>query len=289
MKNPKIMIPTLIAVLAIVATAIAAFVFYPRLALAGGEHGWLKTMVGGGISSYESRLATALNISVADLQTAQEKARTTAIERAVEQGQITQAQADRILLTGPFGLWSASFFRPPHLGDVPGRFGNAPDDLAAALGISESELLAADQSAETAGVQEALDAGLIAQAQADSLLARIRLKSYVNRDAMLAEALGLPLADLRSTLRQGKSLTTLLGEQNTDAVTVRQKMVVAYQQAISQAVSDGAITQAQADNILSRGFDQFDRGWPGDGPRDQRGFHDDRRGGQGEFDRRGPK
>jgi ribosomal protein S20 len=98
---------------------------------------------------------------------------------------------------------------------------------------------------------------------------------------MLAEALGMRVEDLRTALSEGKTITTLLNEQNIEAVTVRQALMKAYQAAIQKAVADGVITPAQADQILSRGFNFFGRdGFEGGHPN----------GGEGgrKFERRGP-
>jgi hypothetical protein len=247
-------------------TLVAAVVVFPRVAFASGDEqggrGWLQGWLGEDISSYESRLAEALGISVADLEAAQEEARTTAIQQAVDQGFITQAQADRMILGGGFGFgrFGRSFgMGGSHFGGLPGNAINHEALLAEALGITEAELEAAAQEAQMAGVEEALAAGLITEAQAEQMRARIQLKSYLDQETMLAEALGMSVEDLRAAFSEGKTITTLLNEQNTDAVTVRKALLAAYEEAIQQAVTDGVISQVQADQILSQGFNFFGR------------------------------
>jgi hypothetical protein len=264
MTKRILLIGALAAVVAIGITLVAAVVIFPRVAFASGDEqggrGWLHGWLGEDISNHESRLAEALGISVADLQAAQEEARTAAVQQAVEQGFITQAQADRMILGNGFGL--GRFGRGLgmgafHFGGLPGSAINHNALLAEALGITEAELEAANQEAQMAGVEEALAAGLIAEAQAEQMRAHIQLKSYLDQETMLAEALGMSVEDLRAALSEGKNITTLLNERNTDAVTVRKALLAVYQERIQQAVTDGVITQAQADQILSQGFNFF--------------------------------
>jgi ribosomal protein S20 len=285
MTKSKILIGLLALTLVIGVNILIAIFIYPGLVFADGGRGWFNQMgLGGGISSRETRLAAALGLTVAELQTAQEAARTAAIQQAVDQGLITQSQADRMLLWGWLGFGGhGDYFDQGglHFGNLRSGPINYRALLAQALNISEAELQAAEQKAQIAGVQEALEAGLITPAQADQMQARIRLKSYLNREVMLAEALGMRVEDLRTALSEGKTITTLLNAQNIEAVTVRQALMKAYQAAIQKAVADGVITPAQADQILSRGFNFFGRdGFEGGHPN----------GGEGgrKFERRGP-
>lgn len=258
MTKRRLMIGLLVGALAITFTAVGATFFTPQMAAAAGSgwgRGWFQQLVSG-ISSRETRLAEALGITVTELQAAEETAKTTAIQQAVEKGFITQAQADQMLLWNNFGFGGGDRFMLGR-GGLGQQMKAAIDRetlLAEALGISTAELDAAKVQAELAGVQEALDAGLIAQVQADQMKARIQMKEYVDREELLAESLGLTVAEYRAALAEGKTITTLLAEQKTDAITVRQKMMTAFEAAVQQAVTDGVITQVQADQILSRGL-----------------------------------
>ncbi len=159
----------------------------------------------GGGSTY---LADALGISVDDLQAAEETAHEAAIQQAVDEGLITQAQADAILEhSGAFGFRG---FRIPFV-DMSGIDMDAL--LADALGVTTDELTAAREAAADATLAQAVEDGYITQEQADLMQARKALAEY-----------------LRDT--------------------------GAYDAAVQQAVADGVITQEQADAILenSRGF-----------------------------------
>jgi hypothetical protein len=183
-------------------------------------------------------LAEALGISVDELETAQAAARAAAIEQAVAEGLITQAQADQ-LLSGDyagrrgFGLnWG-----------IPGGAIDYAALLADALGISVEDLQAAQAEAHAAKLAEMVEAGVLTQEQADMLQAYKDVAGYVDYDALTAS--------VRSF----------------------------FQAAIEQALADGAITQAQADQMLENLSRIEMRGFPGLGGRG--GHRDHGRGGFG--------
>ncbi len=205
---------------------------------------------------YQQLLADALGISVEDLQAAYQKARDAAIDQAVEEGLLTQEQADEMKVWGGFGRrggWGGF-----------GGFGRAPKGLsgtidenallAEALGITVDKLEAARETANQAAIAQAVEKGLITQEQADMMLAHKNLQSYLNRDTLLAKALGMSLEDLQAAYAEGKTLSTLMREKGLDAATVREKLQTAYTEALAQAVKDGVITQEQADEILQNGY-----------------------------------
>jgi hypothetical protein len=157
-----------------------------------------------------------------------------------------------------------------------GQFGGQIDQealLAEALGITKEELQAAYDKAHTAGVQQALDKGLITQDEADMMLARIQLRSYLDRDKLTAKALGITVAELQAAYDEGKPLAVIAYELGLDPATIRTNVQTAYKDAVQQAVSDGVITQDQADQL------QNDRGFGLAGPRGRGDF-----GGPGAFD-----
>lgn len=155
--------------------------------------------------------------------------------------------------------------------------GNA--ELAAALGITEDELTAAYQKANSAAMAKAVELGLITQAQADQFNSSgkggffgghsggMLAQNGIDYDALLAEALGISVDALKAAqttaynarIDQGVTDGTLTQEQ-ADLMKGRRalyadakfqaSMQSAFQAAVAQAVSDGVITQAQADLIL---------------------------------------
>lgn len=158
-----------------------------------------------------------------------------------------------------------------HRGGFGGRFGDDTswlENLAEALGITVGELEDAQEKAYAASVADAVTAGQITQEQADQILAQHALKNYIDRQAILATALGMSVDDLEAALADGQSLVDLMVEQGIDSATLQTNARAAYETTVQQAVADGVITQAQADEILSgNGLDLFGRGGFGGGHR----------------------
>ena len=222
--------------------------------------GWDFPGIKGGDIDYQQLLANALGITVDDLQAAYQAARDAAIDKAVEEGLITQEQADVMKVWGGFSRRGTfgGFVRAPR-GAAKGVANDIIDEnalLADALGITVDELQAARETANQAAIEQAIAEGLITQEQADAMQARKTLMSYLERDVLLAKALGMSVEDLRAAYADGETLTTLMDEKGLDAATVREKLQAAYTEALAQAVEDGVITQEQADAMSQdgRGF-----------------------------------
>jgi hypothetical protein len=172
-------------------------------------------------------------------------------------------------------------------------------NLASALGISLETLQAAFQSANEAGLKQAVSNGTLTQEQADQLIAkglpnhpmrelgRPGSSDGVDFEALLAQALGISSAQLQ-TARQEAQAAELnaavangqLTQEQVDIMKARDalmadtkfqaSMKAAYEAGLEQAVSDGVLTQAQADLLVKEnvagpgGFDG--RGQGGRGP-----------------------
>lgn len=159
------------------------------------------------------------------------------------------------------------------------RRGVNDEYLAQALGITTDELAAARQKAYQAALAQAVDSGLITQAQADEWTTNGtaslggRWESWlgekgVDFEALLAEALGITpeklaaareqafaarldqaVADGNLTQEQAdlaKGCQALAGSEKFQSA-----MQSAFETAVGQAVADGTLTQAQADLILA--------------------------------------
>jgi hypothetical protein len=161
-----------------------------------------------------------------------------------------------------------------------GGGGYTNEDLAAALGITVDELSAAYQTATNAALDQAVEDGLITQAQADQIRSRgsafplgsrwgIWLsQNGIDYDALLANALGISVDELRAAYveafntridqavadgRLTQEQGDLMKGQNAlfSNEAFRSSIQSAFEAAVQQAVTDGVITQAQADQILS--------------------------------------
>ena len=71
----------------------------------------------------------------------------------------------------------------------------------------------------------------------------------------LAKALGLTTDELYAELNSGKTLAALAEEKGLDRAALAAKLESAHQAGLAQAVTDGVLTQEQADAMLAR--------WPG--------------------------
>jgi hypothetical protein len=174
----------------------------------------------------------------------------------------------------------------PAVGDMAhGGFGKGPgggytnQDLATALGITVDQLNTANQSANDAALKQAVEKGLITQAQADQLKTNGSAFPFGNRwgswlsqngidyDALLANALGITVEKLQAAYIQAynaridQAVTDgNLSKEQADLMkgqyalsankNFQSSMQSAYEAAVKQAVTDGVITQAQADLIL---------------------------------------
>lgn len=195
----------------------------------------------------------------------------------------------------------------PHPGFRGDLRGNDEALLAEALGISVDELEAAYEAAHDAAIEAALAEGVITEEQAEQLRERglghpfgRGLGLDLDKNDLLAEALGISVDELEAARAEVRSARLaamveagVLTQEEADLIAAREtvqsyvdrdalaEMVQnAYEEAVAQALADGAITQAQADQLLEAlstsnfrfggGFGEpFGRG--GRGP--HRGFH----------------
>ncbi|HSN75309.1 MAG TPA: hypothetical protein VL334_09540 [Anaerolineae bacterium] len=181
--------------------------------------------MGGGVN--DTYLAEALGITADELQTAQQAANEAAIDQALAEGLITQAQADALKeRSGQFDRGGRGFHGFFGLGDTTIDM-NAL--LADALGVTTDELAVARVTAQDLALAAAVESGRITQEQADQMKAQQALKTYM----------------------QDQGLQT--------------QVQTLYENLVKQAVQAGVLTQEQADTLLSnqrsfggmRGFDGF--------------------------------
>jgi len=158
--------------------------------------------------------------------------------------------------------------------------------LADALGITQDELTAAQTKAREAGIAQAVKDGLITQSQADAMLNKsgadllgVRIDLHgasLDQEKLLADALGISVeklqaaeqtaakAELNQAVTDGR-LTQAQAEQ-MNAERALQKYIAdqgVFKKAVESAVTAGVITQAQADTILSRNPQGMFGGGPG--------------------------
>lgn len=156
--------------------------------------------------------------------------------------------------------------------------------LADALGITVEELEAAQVSARDAAIDQAVTDGKLTQEQADQLKEGDRPAmpffggNNADHEALLADALGITVAELDAAKAEAQAAALAqavtdgdLTQEEADLLTARQAFNV-YQQeqrqaelaaALEQAVTDGALTQEQADLLLENLKNGFGPGMRG--------------------------
>lgn len=157
------------------------------------------------------------------------------------------AQEDEQASTGPW--WPP---RMRKLGDI-----DFKALLAEALGITTDELTSAQEQAREMALEQAIEEGIITQEQADRILsgdqaeARKELSTYIDRQALLAEAMGMTEEELKEALADVGNLADVMEQKGLEADDVYEAVRAGLADALSEAVADGVITQEQADRILS--------------------------------------
>jgi hypothetical protein len=173
------------------------------------------------------------------------------------------------------------------------------DSVAKHLGISSQKLEDATKAAALEQVDAALKDGQITQAQADELKARIESGEFPpffgprlgpgfghfhgapplfgEKLSAAAGYLGLTEAELRTNLSSGRTLADIAKARGKSVDGLKQAILDEAKKNLDQLVSDGELTQAQADEMLTRMKSHIDdlvdhgmfrfRFRDGDGPR----------------------
>jgi hypothetical protein len=110
-----------------------------------------------------------------------------------------------------------------------------------------------------------VSAGTITQAQADAVIEALEAAKPAGKGGgrhgghghgfasltAAAEALGMTREELATELRDGKTIAEVAAEKGVDVQTVIDAMVSAAKERLAEAVSEGRITQEQADERLA--------------------------------------
>jgi hypothetical protein len=147
-------------------------------------------------------LAAALGITVDELTAAQTAAQEAGLAQAVAQGLLTQEQADALQARA---VESGRGFGGHALGRGADGAIDGEQLLAAALGITVEELAAAEEAAFTAGLEQAVAAGTITQAQADTMTAQRAFRTIAAEQAQTAYADALAAAVAAGAITQAQA------------------------------------------------------------------------------------
>jgi polyhydroxyalkanoate synthesis regulator phasin len=151
-------------------------------------------------------------------------------------------------------------------GDQHGRHQRYLELLAEELDVSVEELKQARQSARDQLIDEAVAAGKLtpeqAEARKDGNAKPVERRGKIGRLAVsifgeAAEILGLSGAEVRAGLKEGKSLADLASEQGVS--NLEDELASAIEAKLEQAVSNGNLTQEQADRMSEGLTERLDR------------------------------
>lgn len=152
--------------------------------------------------------------------------------------------------------------------------------FAANLGVDRDKVVAAFEATKKQILDEAVQQGRLTQDQADKIADRANgipglfggfhgKKQGVKYDFKdfgrgldgVAKALGLTTDQLKSEFKSGKKLPQIIAEKGLTNDQFHQKMLEIKKEALSQAVSEGKLTQEKADQIIKK-MEQRDRKIP---------------------------
>lgn len=191
-------------------------------------------------------LADTLGITLEELKAAYEATNEAAVELALEEGVITQGQAD--------AMNEHDIFKPmiPKYFDRRGIFGETTDAtyddlLADALGITVDELNEAREAAKT----EAVENGIVPQEMFEMAGAWKALAQSIDREEMMTEGLGITVDELQAYREEGMQISDILEELGIDPAEFAESVKAELAEVIEQAVEDGALTEEQAEMILN--------------------------------------
>jgi hypothetical protein len=147
--------------------------------------------------------------------------------------------------------------------------GKLQEAIASILGISVEDYQAAIETAEDQVLEQAVADEWLTQEQADRLQERLDAVPEMGRFgkgfpgmirmpglrgeslyAVAAEQLDMSQSDLIDALQEGKSIAEVAAEKGVDPQTIADAYLAQVQEKLAEAVTDGDITQKQADAML---------------------------------------
>jgi hypothetical protein len=192
--------------MAVAAIAVAVSLLAPGATLAAQTPATVNQagFPGKGGGPDDTYLADALGITAEDLTAARQKAYEAAVQKALDEGSITEAQAEALRNHGGRGL-----------GMLLRWGGNADVDadalLADALGISIEKLRAAGATAAAARLDQAVKDGKVTREQADLMKARQALRQYIEDKGLYEEAVKRAVQDGVLTQEQADAILSARG------------------------------------------------------------------------------
>jgi hypothetical protein len=168
---------------------------------------------------------------------------------------------------GALTVWAFATSGPTSAQEPPpdGPIAHYRMNLAEQLGVTPEQLRTMEREAYEQTVADALARGAITQEQADRLLSMDRedLRAHARSHAgkvkaairgvfqAAAETIGISGDELKSKLQAGKSLAQVASDHNVSRDALKLGITSSVESDLENAVSEGRITQEQADRMLS--------------------------------------
>ena len=140
--------------------------------------------------------------------------------------------------------------------------------LADRLGITVEELKEAREGALDDVLAEAVADGRLTQEQADRIkdhplraahgLLHRGARAIANVFGAAAETLGMTTEELRTELKEGKSLAEIAGEEGVSTADLKSGITNEIEAQIEKAVAEGKLSQERADTILANLSERLD-------------------------------
>lgn len=142
--------------------------------------------------------------------------------------------------------------------------------FAEELGVTVEEIQAAKEAVREAKLADALANGEITQEQIDLMEARRAVMETIDRQAVMADILGITVEELEAAKEAG-TVRDLVEESGLTREDIQTQAKDAYDAAVDQAAADGLITDEQAEQLKEAGFGKGKRGHGKGGKRGGRG------------------
>ncbi len=167
-----------------------------------------------------STIAASKNVTVQTVTDALNTARKADVAQAVKDGLLTQAQADALINRMDAAV------KTPDANATPSASATAQANPGGRGGFP----------------------GLFGR----GFEVRVPAYNVVNRETVVATALGMSCPDLVKAMQSGQTLTQIAASKNVQLQTVIDALINAYKTAYTQDVKEGLITQAEADGRIAR-------------------------------------
>ncbi|GBF34981.1 hypothetical protein DCCM_4102 [Desulfocucumis palustris] len=137
--------------------------------------------------------------------------------------------------------------------------------FAANLGVSEEQVKTAVEATKDQMIDEAVQQGKLTQEQADKMKSNEGFAFFGSghdrghgfmgpggNPEDIANILGITAEQLKTELQSGKKFADIIAEHGITMEQFKEKMQEIRKDAISKAVSDGKLTQEQADKMIQK-------------------------------------